>query len=314
MSRKRVLIFVDPENFRNSIDLIEVANKIFEGKDIELFGLSSEQQMKKSMGYFDVLIEDVTKGMESYDTMCVTDYVEGLHRKVGFDAILVPATFFGRMVAPRIARRLHTGLVADVTDLKVEGDSIEMIRPAFSGKIMAGIINIGTGPMMMTVRQNVFHFEDLPMKNTKVLIFEHPLSASKKIRILETEEKGVSYDIRDSEVLISGGGGAKHVFKQLHELSDLLHGNVSASRKIIDQGLAPRAIQVGQSGKTVTPKLYIALGIDGAIQHVEGLKNVKHIIAVNLNKNAPICSLSDLVVVGDTSQFVEKLIQRLNKH
>lgn len=312
MMNKKVLIFLDPENLKNSIDLLEVA-RILYGEVVESFGFVCEEDVNEATGYFDNLYSVTLDDRMFYDTGTVTDFVEKLHLEKQFDAILVPATFIGRMLAPRIARRLHTGLVADVTDLQKLGDTVEMIRPAFSGKIMAGILNTSDGPVMMTVRQNVFQYQNKAKKETTVYRELKALQSSSNIAILETEEKEISYDIRDSKVLISGGGGAKQIFHRLEDLSDLLGGNVSASRKMVDQGMATRAVQVGQSGKTVTPKLYMALGIDGAIQHVEGLKNVEHIISVNLNKNAPICALSDIVVQGDASQFVEKLIERITQ-
>lgn len=312
MMNKKVLIFLDPENLKNSIDLLEVA-RILYGEVVESFGFICEEDVREATGYFDNLYSVTLDDRMFYDTGTVTDFVEKLHLEKQFDAILVPATFIGRMLAPRIARRLHTGLVADVTDLQKLGDTVEMIRPAFSGKIMAGILNTSDGPVMMTVRQNVFQYQNKAKKETTVYRELKALKSSSNIAILETEEKEISYDIRDSKVLISGGGGAKQIFHRLEDLSDLLGGNVSASRKMVDQGMATRAVQVGQSGKTVTPKLYMALGIDGAIQHVEGLKNVEHIISVNLNKNAPICALSDIVVQGDASQFVEKLIERITQ-
>jgi electron transfer flavoprotein alpha subunit len=308
---KKVLIFLDPQNLKNSIDLLEVTEKLY-GESVETYAIHSFKDKEQSFGYFDYLFGNRLGENDFYNTKFITDYIEKLHHKHLFDAVLIPATFIGRILAPRIARRLHTGLVADVTDLKTDEGELEMIRPAFSGKIMAGIVNVGKGPLMMTVRQNVFQYHKEATKNT--LVIDEPITQEVEtiIRVLDTEDKTLSYDIRDSEVLISGGGGAKHIFHRLEELSDLLKGNVSASRKLVDQGLATRAVQVGQSGKTVTPRLYIALGIDGAIQHVEGLKNVEHIISVNLNKNAPICALSDIVVQGDASQFVEKLIARIN--
>ncbi len=312
MTNKKVLIFLDPENIKNSIDLLEVSRILF-GDEVESYGLVSEKDVKDATGYFSYLLSVTSEERAFYDTEIVTDYVEKLHEEKQFDAILVPATFLGRILAPRFARRLHTGLVADVTDLSKDGDKVEMIRPAFSGKIMAGISNTAKGPLMMTVRQNVFQYQKKKDRETVVKKEPDALRTSQGISILQIEEKEVSYDIRDSEVLISGGGGAKKIFRKLEDLSELLGGNVSASRKMVDQGMATRAVQVGQSGKTVTPKLYMALGIDGAIQHVEGLKNVEHIISVNLNKNAPICALSDIVVQGDASQFVEKLIERITR-
>lgn len=120
-------------------------------------------------------------------------------------------------------------------------------------------------------------------------------------------------DIRDAEILISGGGGVAGSFDELQKLAAVMGGRVTASRRAVDLGVAARAIQVGQSGRTVSPRLYIALGIDGAGQHIEGLRNIESIISVNTNRHAPICSISDIVVEGDAREFIERLCRRINE-
>jgi electron transfer flavoprotein alpha subunit len=132
------------------------------------------------------------------------------------------------------------------------------------------------------------------------------------ITVKDKKAKTIHYDIRETDVLISGGAGVDDM-KELEVLATLLKGDVSASRSVVDKGMVSRALQVGQSGKTVSPTLYIALGIHGALQHVEGLKDVSYIISVNTNRNAPICSISDIVVEGDALTFVQRLVKRIEK-
>ena len=309
---KKSLIYIDHENVKNSVDLLEVVRRIY-GKDCETYGVVLNGDGSQAKGHFDTLIYVSEEKVFSSDTRMVTDILEELHKVHDFDTIVIPATNFGRMLAPRLAMRLHVGLVADVTAIGLQDGQLEMIRPAFSGKIMAGIVQQGEGPTMMSVRPNVFTYEQAEEKPT-LMVQYHPQSLRKSgLKLLEITEKEQSYDIRDSQVLISGGGGTIRSFEKLQDLAHALKGHVAASRKIIDKGIAPRSIQVGQSGRTVNPKLYIALGISGAIQHIEGLKNVETIISVNTNKNAPICSLSDLVVEGDASDFIEKLTKKINE-
>jgi electron transfer flavoprotein alpha subunit len=131
------------------------------------------------------------------------------------------------------------------------------------------------------------------------------------LRLIERQEKSKTRDIRKSEVLISGGGGVVRDFHLLERLAEALHGMVAASRKVVDMGKAPRAIQVGQSGKIVSPRLYIALGISGSAQHVAGIRNAEYIISVNTDLQAPIFSMSDIVVEGDSRAFVEGLLKRI---
>lgn len=311
---KKSLIYLDHENYKNSIDLLEVVRLIYGDEKYETYGLSVNHPCSQAKGVFDTLIQVDQEKVFQQDAMIVTDIVEELQETHDFDVILIPATSFGRMLAPRLAMRLHVGLVADVTAINCQDGMLEMVRPAFSGKIMAGIVQQGDGPTMMSVRQNVFSYQPEEAKLTLVVTYHPKRNRKSGLKLLETKPKAHSYDIRESEVLISGGGGMIRNFDKLKSLADALNGQVSASRKIIDKGIAPRSIQVGQSGKTVHPKLYLAFGISGAIQHIEGLKNVETIISVNTNRNAPICSISDLVVEGDAVTFIEKLTNKMNEN
>lgn len=262
-------------------------------------------------GVFDYEIRPDAIGR--YDVLAATDCVAALHREHRFDAILVPATPFGRMLAPRVAMRLHVGLVADVTGIRRRGDEIEMVRPAFSGKMMAHVVKVGDGPVMMTIRPRTFASEDRPRKNTEILPYSAPGGSRPGPRLIERRPHPDARDIRESDVLVSGGGGVRRSFDQLKALADALGGLVSASRKVVDSGVAGRHVQVGQSGRTVSPELYIAIGISGSIQHVVGLRNARHVIAVNLDPNAPICALSDIVVEGDAHEFVPRLVARIQE-
>lgn len=166
---------------------------------------------------------------------------------------------------------------------------------------------------MMSVRPGVFLYEKEKMKNTKVWGYRPKKSYDVTVERISRQEKPKSRDIRESEILVSGGGGILNDFDVIDGLAKRLGGMKSASRRVVDSGKADRSIQVGQSGKIVHPRLYIALGICGMLQHVAGLNHVKHIIAVNTNPNAPLCSLADIVVEGDARTFVEKMIERIDR-
>lgn len=310
---KKCLIYLDYSQIQNSFDLLEVARQIYIDEEYENVGVVFNADFHVECKAFDKIIYVKHPEIKNYDQVAVTDVMSELQNINNFDSILIPGTPFGRMLAPRLAMELHTGLVADVTAIKNSNSGLEIIRPAFSGRIMAGIKCVGDGPIMMSVRQNVFKYEGEYNKVTETIVY-HPESVSDGgIQCLNIKEKEEIYDIRESDILISGGGGVIRNFDTLKKLADALNGQVSASRKIVDKGIAPRSVQVGQSGKTVSPKLYIALGIYGAIQHVEGLKQIENIISVNTNKDAPICSLSDIVVEGDAVIFIEKLIKRIKE-
>lgn len=310
---RHCLIFLDEKALRDSLDLLEVARQIHSTDDYVTTGVTFGPDFELAMGAFDAIIQVRHEKIQSFDLLALTEVLVELQQTRWFDTILVPATPLGRMLAPRLAMRLKTGLVADVTAISREGDQLLAIRPAYSGRIMAAIAFIGDGPVMMSIRPGVFHWNPQSGKNTQTEIVIPGTVRDGKIRQLAVKSKGQTYDIRESDVLVSGGGGMIGHFQELQRLAQVMGGQVSASRKIVDHGLAPRSIQVGQSGKTVSPKLYLALGIHGAVQHVEGLKQVKNIISVNLNKNAPICSLSDIVVEGDALTFIDKLVDKIEQ-
>ena len=311
---KKSLIYLDNENIQNSIDLLEVVNQLYGTGKCETYAISVNQVCTSAEGKFDYIINVEDDRLKSYDIANLTNCMEEVYQTFKFDSVIIPATHFGRMLAPRIAMRLNVGLVADVTTIGHVDGVIEMVRPAFSGKIMAGIVNRDLVPLMMSVRQNVFTYVYDAVKKSTIIDFKPVKVQPSKIKLIEKREKERSLDIRDSEVLVSGGGGTNRNFKELNHLAEALNGQVSASRKIVDNGIALRNIQVGQSGKTVSPRLYIALGIHGSLHHIEGLKNVEYIISVNTNKSAPICSLSDIVVEGDAIEFIQKLVDKISKN
>ncbi|SHE61154.1 electron transfer flavoprotein subunit alpha/FixB family protein [Alkalibacter saccharofermentans] len=311
---KRCLIYVDSENIKNSMELLEVARQIYKSKSYESYCVIVNSAHEQAIGLFDNVIKVDNQKISLYDFKTLTDILLDIHRIFDFDLILIPGTWAGRMLAPRLAVRLHTGLTADVTEIRQSKDGLELVRPAFSGRLLAGIKNKGEGPIMLSVRQNIFKYEPISTADTKLIKFEYDKPINVGIKQISVFNKANSYDIRDSKILISGGAGVGGGFNLLQILADELGGTVSASRQIVDRGIANRHIQVGQSGKTVSPTLYMALGIFGAIQHVEGLKNVENIISVNTNRNAPICSISDIVVEGEAIEFINMLIARIRKY
>ncbi|MFW6208928.1 MAG: electron transfer flavoprotein subunit alpha/FixB family protein [Spirochaetota bacterium] len=335
---KRTLIFQDSEQLERTADLLAAAGKMYGEEPFEAYALvidgaegpsgpgspnnpgssnnpgSPNDPAEALSGFFQHVIRVDRSVAAPHDQLGICAVLAQLQKEYQFDSILVPATPFGRMLAPRLAKRLQTGIVADITDIRRKDGRVEIIRPAYSGRLMAGIITRGKGPVMMSVRPGVFTYSGQGGVETEVIEYTAPPESRSSLKPLAVKEKQISYDIRESDILISGGGGVLRSFSGLQRLADALQGRVSASRKIVDHGIAPRSIQVGQSGRSVSPRLYIALGINGAIQHVEGMQNIESIISVNTNRNAPICSLSDIVVEGDAMEFVDKLTERIEAY
>jgi electron transfer flavoprotein alpha subunit len=308
---KRVLVYIDEDAVEDSIDLLEVGPQMYGAKGFCSYALAAGNRYGEAGNLFDYVFRVKNGPLPNYDAATIARCIETLHQIYHFDAIIIPATYCGRMIAPRAAMRLHAGLVADVTGIRIDGDEILMVRPAFSGRMLATIVCREGGPVMMSVRPKAFSIGEPVFKSAEFVDFDVQEIKTPGLRLIERREKPETRDIRKSEILISGGGGVIREFQLLERLAETLNGMVAASRKVVDIGKAPRSIQVGQSGKIVSPRLYIALGISGSAQHVAGIRNAEYIISVNMDRHAPICSMSDIVVEGDGRAFVEGLLKRI---
>lgn len=231
--------------------------------------------------------------------------------------VLFPATSIGRDIAPRLSARLHTGLTADCTKLEADADgNLFMTRPAFGGNLFATIICPDHKPQMSTVRPGVMQ-KNKPDKsrageivNVKVS-FDTTRFAVKLVE--EKVEKAQGTDISEAKLLVSIGRGAKNNLKQAKQLADVLGAEVSCSRAVVDEGILPQANQVGQTGKTVRPQLYLAAGISGAVQHLAGMSDSEMIVAINKDKNATIFNVAHLGIVGDANEILPLLTKEVKK-
>ena len=239
----------------------------------------------------------------------------------GPEIVLFGATSIGRDLAPRVSARVHTGLTADCTGLAIAEDTklLMMTRPAFGGNIMATIVCKEHRPQMATVRPGVMKALTKDASRTgeieEVKVEFTTADSAVKIReVVKDTKKAV--DITEAKYLVSGGRGigSAAFFDTLKELADVLGGEISSSRANVDAGWIDRSRQVGQTGKTVRPDLYVACGISGAIQHVAGMEGAEYIIAINKNDTAPIFDLADLGFVGDVKVIIPKLTEALKKY
>ena len=233
------------------------------------------------------------------------------------NAVLCGATVDGRDLAPRIAARLGTGLCADCTALDINGELVEWTRPALGGNILATIICDEHRPQMGTVRPKVFKAKDVDASRSgEIVNYTVKNAVTSKVELVRKEILGASgaIKIEDAEIICSGGRGLGSCdnFKMLEELAALFeHGSVGGSRAVVDEGWVDHAHQVGQSGKTVTPKIYFAFGISGAIQHLAGMSASDIVIAINKDANAPIFKVAQYGIVGDAREILPKLIAKI---
>ncbi len=235
------------------------------------------------------------------------------------ETVLFGATTIGRDLAPRLSVRLHTGLTADCTGLAIgEDGNLQMTRPAFGGNLMATILCTDNRPQMSTVRPGVMRkLKREPNRKGEIENFPVKFDRSRfKVTLVREEfEQKKKKDITEASILVSGGRGvgSKEGFAKLEALAKVINGQVSSSRAMVDAGIMDHDVQVGQTGKTVRPDVYFALGISGAIQHLAGMEESNYIIAVNRDKEAPIFNVADLGIVGDLHKIVPLLTERLEK-
>jgi electron transfer flavoprotein alpha subunit len=263
-----------------------------------------------------IVIDDPV--LEEYRTEPYTQGVTAVIDSYKPEIVLFGATAIGRDLAPRVAGRVHTGLTADCTSLDIDPESKEfrMTRPAFGGNLMATIICPDHRPAMATVRPGVM-VKELRDDSREGEIVKFDVAFEENQCWFEIEEviKKVSHkiDITQAKVLVSGGRGLGDAscFELLQGLADALGGEVSCSRAVVDAGWQPKERQVGQTGKTVRPQLYIACGISGAIQHLAGMEESDYIVAINKDPDAPIFNVADVGIVGDLHRIVPMLTEKI---
>lgn len=256
-----------------------------------------------------------------YDTELYTDAICQLSKKYDPASIMFGATDDGRDLAPRVAARLHTGLCADCTALDVTDDKlVAWTRPALGGNICATIICDVNRPQMGTVRPKVFKPAELDNTRTgEVIAFTPEAGAVSRVELVKKEalssENAVKIDEADMIAAGGRGFGSKENFDVLEQLAALFENSaVAGTRAAIDEGWLTHSQQVGQSGKSVTPHIYFACGISGAIQHLSGMKDSDIIIAINKDAEAPIFTVAHYGIVGDVNVILPKLIEKIKAY
>ena len=302
-----------------SLELLGEGRKIADKLGVKLTALllgSNVEALSETLakhGADEVLVADDEK-LAQYTTDAYTKVICDLanERKPGI--LFIGATFIGRDLGPRVSARLETGLTADCTslDVEVEEGALLATRPAFGGNLMATIACPEHRPQMATVRPGVFAKVEADPSKCKVEKVEVKLTdADVRTKVLETiKSKKNVVDISEAKVIVAGGRGvgSKENFALLQELADVLGGTVAGSRAAVEKGWLDGAYQVGQTGKTVKPSIYIACGISGAIQHVAGMQDSDVIIAINKDETAPIMKVADYGIVGDVNKVLPELI------
>lgn len=296
----------------------ELADTLQQQVTAVLVGYEIEEVEKLAAYGADKILYANDEALDLYMTEPYTKVLTQIVNDEKPEIVLFGATAIGRDLAPRIAGRVHTGLTADCTSLEIneENGDLMMTRPAFGGNLMATIICPDHRPQMATVRPGVM--QKIKPDESKPAVIESVNitieESDKTYEILEVvKEVSEKMDIQEAHVLVSGGRGVgcTENFEQLEVLAHELGGIVSSSRAAVDIGWMPKEVQVGQTGKTVRPDLYVACGISGAIQHLAGMEESEFIVAINKDETAPIFEAADIGIVGDLTKVIPALIEEL---
>jgi len=297
----------------------ELADKLQGRLEAVLLGsdITSKAQDLVAWGADKVYVVD-DPGLAEYNTDLYTDAFVELARKYRPEIVLAGATSIGRAFIPRVAVRLHTGLTADCTGLEIDDEKRILLqtRPAFGGNIMATIICPDHRPQMATVRHKVMRKAEPDAARRGEIVVEQVNLREPRTTIIEVHhEMGQQVNLTEADIIVSGGRGLgkPENFALIRELAQELGAAVGASRAAVDAGWIPAYHQVGQTGKTVCPKLYIACGISGAIQHLAGMSSSDTIVAINKDPDAPIFDIADYGIVGDLFEVIPAMIKVLRE-
>ena len=257
--------------------------------------------------------------LRDYRTTSYTHVIAELVNQFKPNIFLMGATHIGRDLAPRVSRRVGVGLTADCTELSIDPDESILLqtRPAFGGNVMATIANRYSRPQMATVRPGVMGAIERP--DNKGDVIRHEISLSEEdigttvLEVVKEERKGV--DLSQAKVIVAGGRGVGDAsgFKVLEDLASAIGGEVAGTRVAVEEGWIPADRQIGQTGQSVRPELYIACGISGAIQHRAGMMNSRYVIAINKDPRAPIFQVADWGMVGDLHEVIPEMIEQLKR-
>jgi electron transfer flavoprotein alpha subunit len=254
--------------------------------------------------------------LDKYSPEGFSNALHGFINDKSYDYVFAGSTSLGKDLFPRLAGSFNAGMASEVTNFLFEGDRFHGTRPLFAGKCLAKVELVGPRPHFVTVRPNALGLTESPTSGAASKA-EVASSAGDIKAAIQEIIKGASekLDLTEANIIVSGGRAMKNEdnFKILHNMADVLGATVGASRAAVDSGYAAHSMQVGQTGKTVSPTLYIACGISGAIQHLAGMRTSKVIVAINTDPDAPIFTKADYGIVGDLFKIVPILTEEFKK-
>ena len=282
------------------VEAVVVANDVNDLNNISKYGIQKIIHLKNSE-------------FSNYTSSGYTEAISNYSKEVNAVCLIVGNTSLGNDLAPRLAVKLNSGCITDCVNLQVESGEVIATRPIYAGKAFTKV-KLSSVVKVFTIRPNVFKAElyENGTSNIEIKEISSPNLKSKVVSFKKSEGK---LDVAEADIIVSGGRGIKgpENFNLIESLADSLGAAVGASRAVVDAGWRPHREQVGQTGKTVSPSLYVACGISGAIQHLAGMSTSKYIVAINKDKDAPIFSVADYGIAGDLFEILPVLTEEIKK-
>ncbi len=319
----KILVFAEQRDNcykKTAFEVSQAASKIAAELNSEVIALTIGENISSiapqlgNYGIKKVIVVNEPR-LKNYSTSAFTSIINQIVEKENVLVIFLPASSMGKDLAPCLSAKLNAGVASDCTQLKVEDGKIIATRPVFSGKGFLDL-EITSEKKIFTLRPNVFTISQTTTELATVEEFK-PQLEEKNFSTIVTEVKQSSSkkDVTEADIIVTGGRGLKSPenFAMIEKLADTLGAAVGASRAVVDAGWRPHDEQVGQTGKTVSPSLYIAVAVSGAVQHMAGMSTSKYIVAINKDKDAPIFSIADYGIIGDAFEIVPAMTEEIKK-
>lgn len=315
-----ILVFLEQRNKqikKSSFEVVKAASDIAAKIGFELFAvvIGDEINNIEDVGNYGILKVTHIKNsqLHNYSTSAYTDLLASHIKDIDADIIFLSNTSLGKDLAPHLCVRLDCGISTDCISLNIVNGEIIAQRPIYAGKALVDV-KITSPKKIFTLRPNVFS-TGVPSGTKSEVTIVNTESINLASKVTEIKKSDDKIDVAEADIIVAGGRGMKgpEHFNLIEELAQLLGAATGASRAVVDAGWRPHGEQVGQTGKTVSPTLYLALGISGAIQHMAGMRSSKCIVAINKDKEAPIFQVADYGIIGDVFEIIPKLIEEIKK-
>ena len=318
---KKILVFLEQREGKikkSSFEAVSLASSLAAENDYEkeivTIGDTIENLTEAAKYGIEKITHFKNKDLANYSPSAYTEIVSKYIKDNSVDMVLFSNTSLGRDLAPRVSIQVEGGIIVDCTNLTFVNGDFVATRPVYAGKSFIEV-KLNTSRKIFTLRPNVFKaLLEQNAKNANITTVEVN-SPNIRTRVVNFKKSEGKLDVAEAEIIVSGGRGMKgpENFKMIEELAETLNAAVGASRAVVDAGWRPHGEQVGQTGKTVSPSLYIACGISGAIQHMAGMSTAKYIVAINKDKEAPIFSIADYGIAGDLFEVLPALVTEIKK-